>query len=74
MSDIVKNAMDNVHTMTVLLSDVISSMEDSDHGYVSPDIYVKIKNYFGETNYPENMQKQIDTWRELYGEDSIPLS
>lgn len=68
MKDLIKKHLDAIG----LLAEVIYSMENSD-GRVSPDIYVKIKNHLGEDDYSEEMQKQINTWRELYGENSIPL-
>ena len=68
------NFMEKYLELVGLLSEVLFSMEDSDHGFVSPDIYMKIKKALqDEDEIPENMQKQINTWRELYGEDSIPL-
>lgn len=66
MSEI-KKLIEHGFDSTKLLMEVICAMEDSDCGYVPPNIYVKIKNHIGEDNYPENMQKQINTYEELYG-------
>ena len=53
---------------TDLLEEVVRAMDDSDCGYVPPDIYLKIMNHIGRDDYPDNMQKQIDTYEELYGD------
>lgn len=67
------NFMEKYLGLIGLLSEVLSSMEDSDNGFVSPDIYMKIRKALNDTEeIPKVMQKQINTWRELYGEDSIP--
>ena len=69
---IMKGMMEKHLELIGVLSDVLFDMEDSDNGYVTPVTYMKIREVLGEESpIPEVMQKQIETWRDLYGENSI---